>query len=210
MRIVFGQAYFSAVKFIRIFPLLLMLLFFAGSKNCIAQEQDSLTKKELRKIRKDSLFSLVHSPQKATLYSMVLPGLGQAYNRKYWKIPIVYAGFGTLLYFAINNRNEYIKYRQAYDYSTKGDKSFPINNDYVDRYESDQLLQGRDYYRRNLEFTYILTGLWYVLNIVDAAVDAHLYNYDINDDLTIRFKPVFDYAQNTPKIHPGVSLSFRF
>ncbi len=151
-----------------------------------------------------------HSPQKATLYSMVLPGLGQAYNKKYWKIPIVYAGFGALGYFAITNGNEYRKYRQAYDYVTQGDQSIPINNDYVNKYEPEQLAQGRDYYLRNLEFTYILTGLWYILNVVDAAVDAHLYDYSIEDDLGVRLEPVMDYATMRPNFHPGISLRFRF
>ncbi len=151
-----------------------------------------------------------HSPQKATLYSMVLPGLGQAYNKKYWKIPIVYAGFGALTYFVISNRNEYIKYRDAYDYVTKGDTAFPINNEYINKYAPDQLISGRDYYRRNLEFTYILTGLWYIMNILDATVDAHLYDYDISDDLSIRFGPVYDQAQFKPHFTPGVTLTFRF
>ncbi|MDZ7740238.1 MAG: DUF5683 domain-containing protein [Bacteroidota bacterium] len=151
-----------------------------------------------------------HSPQKATLYSLVLPGLGQAYNKKYWKIPIVYAGFGVLGYFAITNGNEYRKYRQAFDYVTQGDQSIPINNDYVDKYEPEQLAQGRDYYRRNLEFTYILTGFWYILNVVDAVVDAHLYYYSIDDDLGIRLEPVMDYANMQPNFHPGISLRFRF
>lgn len=150
-----------------------------------------------------------HSPQKATLYSMVLPGLGQAYNKKYWKIPIVYAGFGTLTYFIIFNRNEYLKYKQAYDYLTMGDKSIPLNNEYVDKYDAEQLAQGRDYYRRNLEFTYILSGLWYILNVVDAAVDAHLFNYDIEDDLSIRFKPVIDNSKFATRAMPSISLTWR-
>lgn len=151
-----------------------------------------------------------HSPHKATLYSMVLPGLGQAYNKKYWKIPIVYAGFGALTYFIISNRNEYVKYRDAYDYVTHGDTAFPINNEYINKYDPEQLISGRDYYRRNLEFTYILTGLWYIMNILDATVDAHLYDYDISDDLSIRLGPIYDQARFRPNFTPGITLTYRF
>ncbi|MFO7896381.1 MAG: DUF5683 domain-containing protein [Candidatus Cloacimonadales bacterium] len=153
---------------------------------------------------------IIHSPQRATLYSMVLPGLGQAYNKKYWKIPIVYAGFGVLGYFISMNRSEFVRYREAYDYLTIGDQSIPIDNEYAYKYTTDQLLQGRDYYRRNLEFTYILTGVWYLLNVLDAVVDAHLFDYDVSDDLSIRFKPVIENSRLNNKVIPSASLTFRF
>lgn len=153
---------------------------------------------------------LTHSPQRATLYSMVLPGLGQAYNQKYWKIPIVYAGFGVLGYFIVLYRSEFVKYREAYDYLTIGDQSIPIDNEYAYKYSTDQLVQGRDWYRRNMEFTYILTGVWYLLNVLDAVVDAHLFDYDVSDDLSIRFKPVIENSQLNSKVIPSASLTFRF
>ena len=186
---------------------LIFIFFVLSSLQLSAQQKDSIPNKITESA---DTATYKHSPQKATLYSMVLPGLGQAYNKKYWKIPVVYAGFGVLGYFAIMNGNEYRKYRQAYDYVTQGDQSIPIDNDYVDKYAPEQLAQGRDYYRRNLEFTYILTGFWYILNVVDAAVDAHLYNYSIDDDLEIRLKPVADYANLGSGFHPGITLNFRF
>jgi len=150
-----------------------------------------------------------HSPKKAALYSAILPGLGQAYNKKYWKIPIIYAGFGTLFYFISVNSKEYKKFRDAYDYVSSGDSSY-TDNDYVDKYSESSLLEGRNYYRSNLELTYILTGVLYLLNIIDATVDAHLFEYDISDKLSMRIEPSYnrDLIFNRPVT--GFKLSLKF
>ncbi len=134
----------------------------------------------------DTTVVKVHSPKRATLYSMVLPGLGQAYNRKYWKIPVIYTGIGGLLYMGIQNGNEYQKWHEAYLYKVN-QYTYPINNELIDKYDAAQLKSQSDYYRRNMELTYILGSLLYILNLVDATVDAHLFNYDISDDLSLRF-----------------------
>lgn len=150
-----------------------------------------------------------HSPNKAAIFSAVLPGLGQAYNKKYWKIPIVYAGFGVLAYFAISNRSEYKKYKEAYTYVVSGDSSH-IDNDYVWEYDEQQLLDGKNYHRRNMELSYILGGLWYLLNIVDASVDAHFFDYDVSDDLTIRLDPIVNYQWRDPRPVSGLKLTLKF
>lgn len=126
----------------------------------------------------------LHSPHKASVYSAILPGLGQAYNKKYWKIPIVYAGIGTLTYFAIVNRKEYLLAKEAFIY-VSNEEEYPTDNKYVGKYEANDLITIRDYYRRNTEVSWIFMGLWYVLNIVDATVDAHLFYYDISDELSV-------------------------
>jgi hypothetical protein len=144
----------------------------------------------------------VHSPTKAALFSAALPGLGQVYNKKYWKIPIIYAGFGVFAYFITNNHKEYVKYREAYDYVSSGDSTY-IDNDYAYKYNEDQLRDGKNYYRRNLEFTYILAGLWYILNILDATVDAHFFNFDIDDDLSLRIDPMIDNRNFLPSRNQG-------
>ncbi len=155
----------------------------------------------------------VHSPTKAALFSAALPGLGQAYNKKYWKIPIIYAGFGVFAYFITNNHQEYVKYREAYDYVTSGDSTY-INNEYAYKYNEDQLRDGKNYYRRNLEFTYILAGLWYILNILDATVDAHFFDFDINDDLSLRIDPMIDNRNFLPSSKQGsvngLTLTLKF
>lgn len=128
------------------------------------------------------------NPRKATLLSMALPGLGQAYNGKYWKIPIIYAGMGTTGYLALYNRSEYRKFKAAYQYKVFNLPGDPPN-EYASLYTTDQLRVQRDFYRRNMEFNYILTGLVYVLNILDATVDAHLSAFDISDDLSLQLAP---------------------
>ena len=133
----------------------------------------------------------LHSAHKATIYSLILPGLGQAYNKKYWKIPVIYAGFGALTYSFIINKNEMDEFTDAYKYVTNND-SFPTDNEYITRYpDPDDLLRGREFYRRRVELTVILSAAWYLLNVIDAAVDAHFFDYNISDDLTLRLDPVF-------------------
>ena len=139
----------------------------------------------------DTFLPEIHSAHKATIYSLILPGLGQAYNKKYWKIPVIYAGFGALAYnFKINN-DETKKFTEAYRYVINND-SFPTDNEYVTRYpNTSDLLRGRDFYRRRVELTVIFSTVWYLLNVIDAAVDAHFFDYDISDNLSLRFDPVF-------------------
>lgn len=182
--------------------LLLILVFLLGPgwpQSACAQEQTSA----------DSTLAKPHSPTKASIFSAVIPGLGQAYNKKYWKIPIVYAGFGVLAYFAISNRSEYKKYKEAYTYVASGDSSH-IDNDYVWEYDEQQLLDGKNYHRRNMELSYILGGLWYILNIVDASVDAHFFDYDVSNDLTIRLDPIVNYQWRDPRPVSGLKLTLKF
>jgi len=150
-----------------------------------------------------------HSPKKATFYSMLLPGLGQAYNKKYWKIPIIYAGFGVMAYFISFNSTEYHKFKASYDFEPSGTDTIPPN-DYYYRYDKDALSRGRDDYRRNLEFTYVITGIWYILNIVDASVDAHLFNYDISEDLSLKIEPVIHQPSFFAEPKPGIKITFNF
>lgn len=150
-----------------------------------------------------------HSPTKAAIYSAVLPGLGQGYNKKYWKIPIVYAGFGVITYFIITNTSEYNKYKEAFTYVANGDSTY-IDNDYVYKYDEQQLLDGKNYYRRNMEFSYIIGGLWYILNIVDASVDAHFFDYDISEDLSVRVDPVMYTRRDDRRTVSGLKLTLKF
>ena len=158
---------------------------------------------------KDTAVIKPHSPTKAAIYSAVLPGLGQGYNKKYWKIPIIYAGFGVITYFIVTNTREYKKYNEAYGYVASGDSSY-IDNDYVDKYDEQQLLDGKNYYRRNMELSYIIGGLLYFLNIIDASVDAHFFDYDVSDDLTLRVDPVMLHRRDDPRPVSGLKLTLKF
>ncbi len=129
-----------------------------------------------------------HSAKKATLYSTMLPGLGQAYNKKFWKIPIVYAGFGAMTYFFTINNSRYNKYKEALIIRNDGDES--TVDAYATQYPNQQaLLEYKDYYRRNRDLSVIGFALFYVLNIVDANVDANLYYFDVSDDLSLHWSP---------------------
>ena len=152
-----------------------------------------------------------HSPHKATIYSLALPGLGQAYNKKYWKIPIIYAGFGFLGYTIKTNHTEMKKFTEAYSYVSKGE-TYPTNNKYVAKYKNtDDLLRGRDFYRRKVELSIIWSAALYLLNVVDAAVDAHFFDYDVSDNLTLHIEPSVIPSQSPMVPHSnGIRLCINF
>ena len=150
-----------------------------------------------------------HSPVKATWMSAALPGLGQYYNEKYWKIPIIYAGFSTLAYFVIQNRYEYNRFKEAYAISVEISEGQVSDNYLVNNYTSSQLLNQREYYQSNLELSYILTGVFYLLQIVDATVDAHLYEFDMSDDLSIQLQPQWMPTEDGMKMAPGIGLTLK-
>ena len=152
-----------------------------------------------------------HSPKLATWLALI-PGAGQAYNRKYWKIPIVYAGFGVTIYFAVTNNNEYHLYRDAYDYQTgiKTDVSDKAKEEST-KYTADNLITLRDYYRRNMELSWIITAAWYIVQIIDANVDAHFFYYEISDDLTLHLEPQCVISNDlTYSNNIGVKLKLNF
>ncbi len=156
-----------------------------------------------------------HNPKKAAIFSAVLPGLGQAYNKKYWKIPIVYVGIGTIYYIADMNGDNYREFRDAYDYQ------MGINTDvseeaieYASKYSGSNLITLRDSYRRDMELSWIIMALWYGINIIDATVDAHFFEYDIGDDLTLKVEPViqsnFGETAYNFNYNTGISLKLKF
>ena len=129
------------------------------------------------------------SPAKAAFYSAVLPGLGQIYNKSYWKVPLVYAGIGRPIYFYIQNSKEYDRYMTAYKRRQQGytDDEFFYGGASADqpRVNNDGLRQGIQFYRRNKELSIIVTIGLYALNIIEANVDAHLKQFNVDEQLTI-------------------------
>jgi len=124
------------------------------------------------------------SAHKASILSAVIPGAGQVYNKKYWKVPIIYASLATSIYFIKDNQSKLKTYQDAYITRTNGGA-----DDYIDIYNDSQLLTIADYYERNRDVSYIIAAAVYLLNIVDASVDAHLFDFDISEDLSLKTTP---------------------
>lgn len=133
------------------------------------------------------------SPGRAAMLSATLPGLGQIYNERYWKVPIIYAGFGTLVYFIDFNNSNYRQWREAWIARVDGN---PNTVDDFPLYSDGELERAMNFYRRNLEITYMLTAALYLLNILDASVDAHLMTFDVGEDITMGLEPMSFPAQN--------------
>lgn len=167
----------------------------------------------------------IHSPHKATFYSAIFPGLGQVYNKKYWKLPLVYGAIGGLGYAIHFNSTNYVKYKNAYrDFLIRdpGNRSYlkvlPVNltaedveNPGVLADWFEQALENkREYYRRYRDLSYIGMAAVYVLNMIDATVDAHFYNFDVSDDLSMKVQPVImDYNPVTGNTI-GIQMALNF
>jgi len=148
-------------------------------------------------------------PKTAGFYSAVLPGLGQAYNGRYWKIPIIYGAFGTVGYFIGWNNNKYQQYRNAYLLK----KSFPVeelDDPLAIEISEDNLKRGLDYYRRNRDLLMILLVGVYVLQVLDAHIDAHLMEFDVTEDLTFRIEPGFESQSLWTSRQYGLKLTLNF
>ena len=159
-----------------------------------------------------------HSPKKATIMSACLPGLGQIYNRKWWKVPIIYAGIGGIGYKSLSNHREYISCLNAYKYKSDPEGySGPLTQhekDLAERYGKEQLQAYKESYRHDFELYTIILAAWYGLNIIDACVDGHLYNYDISDDLSFSIDPMLStergFYPNAPLAQAGLSFKLTF
>ncbi len=128
------------------------------------------------------------NPKKAGLYSAMLPGAGQAYNKQYWKIPVIYAGVAAAGYFYFFNRDKYRLYRSAYISRIDND---PATTDaFVNLYSTGSLKQLQDGFKRYLDLTVLFTALGYTIQVLDAIAFAHLRNFDISPDLSLRIQPV--------------------
>jgi hypothetical protein len=162
---------------------------------------------DLEKANGPTQKTLKLNPTKAGLYSAVLPGLGQVYNKKYWKVPIVLGAVGTGVGIAIWNDNQYRKYREYYIAKLNG-----TPNEFVDTHpwlDKNALGNVQDRAKRQRDYAIAISGLIYILNIVDAVVDAHLYESRRDPDLTLNPTMVQDqYGTAPPKT--GISLSYRF
>lgn len=148
-----------------------------------------------------------HSPKRATIYSAILPGMGQVYNKQAWKIPIIYALGATTTYIAINNYQNSIKFKNEYFNRLDG-KTSELLSDYQ-TYSDESILSLHQAYNKNFQLGIIITGAVYLLNIVDAMVYGHLFDFEINEDLGASIRPFAtpSFGCFSPSI--GMSLSIR-
>ena len=157
----------------------------------------------------------VSQVKKATTLSTICPGAGQIYNKSYWRVPIVIGGMASTIYTIDWNNRGYKRFKTAYalriDYDKNPDK-YPNGaaDEFRGAYSATFLKNLKDSYRRNRDLCILLTAGVYILQIVDAHVDAHLQDYDISDDLTMNLEPYFDYSPVGSKPLMGVNMSLKF
>ncbi|RZJ55212.1 MAG: hypothetical protein EOO45_29820 [Flavobacterium sp.] len=145
-----------------------------------------------------------NAPARAAFYSAVLPGLGQVYNKKYWKVPIVYGGMGLSYYYYNFNNKEYHRYRDAYRDKLAGRE---VTGELAN-IDNDRLIRAQRFHQRNRDLSLLITVGIYILNIVDANVDAHLKQFNVNENLSVR--PGMQQNQIDYKHNVGLTLSYEF
>lgn len=146
--------------------------------------QDSFRAKEVKPQKFEP------KPKKAGMYSAILPGSGQFYNRQYWKVPAIYVGAAAAGYFINFNLTNYQKYRKAYYTRIDNDPTTVDTDIETKKYTTENLKQLQDQYRKWLDMTVLLTALGYTVQVIDAIASAHLKNFDISRDISLRIQPV--------------------
>lgn len=148
-------------------------------------------------------------PSKAAFYSAILPGLGQAYNKRYWKVPIVWGAIGAGVYFYVRNDKQFDRYRSAYKRRLAGfkdDEFYGAGN--TPLISEDGLRRAQDQFRRNKEMSLLITFGLYALNIIDANVDAHLLQFNVDENLSLSPHYQYNEMENTSDL--GLTLNFKF
>lgn len=161
----------------------------------------------------------VSNVKKATTLACIFPGAGQVFNKSYWKVPFVVGGFAAMIYCIDWNNRGYQRFKKAYgllaDYNLHPEE-YPNGptDEFRGRYSADFIRNLRNNYRRNRDLCLILSGALYILQIIDAHVDAHLQDYDVSDDLSMNLEPMVDLAyspmrqSNRPVF--GFNMNFKF
>lgn len=192
------------------------------------QEQDSIPKTEIDSLQahladkgvviKDSVsfkkakkeFNPL-APSKAAFYSAVIPGLGQIYNKRYWKVPIVWGAIGGSAYMYIYNNDQYQRFRTAFKRRQAGFTDDEFNGEgTLPLFDEDDLEYQQERFQNDRDLWLVAAIGLYALNIVDANVDAHLKQFNIDDDLSIDFEPYLDFNQITNSPNYGMALIIKF
>lgn len=189
------------------------ILLFAVSVSCFAQESDTLSigkmdsSLKIQETKSNSEYNPL-APSKAAFYSAVLPGLGQAYNKRYWKIPIVYGGIVAGIYFYKQQDADYNRFRNAYKRRLAGFKDDEFygsgNEPFI---SNDRLINAQRSAQKNKSVSLMVAIGFYLLNIVDANVDAHLQQYEVREDLSLQ--PSIDVNPLNNQTQYGLVLKYR-
>lgn len=181
-----------------------------NAQNTVAEKDTVDLKKEIT-VKK-------HIPGKATAYSAVLPGLGQIYNKRWWKVPVIYGGFGALGYYINRYNQHYLDYKRGYIEYTDDDPTTVFYKEIYPEYNFDDadmstvknsFSLGIESYRRQRDLFIIITAGFYLLNVMDANIDAHFLDFDISEDLTFNFEPVFvDPITNSVILGGQLAITF--
>jgi hypothetical protein len=176
----------------------------------VLEKNDSIyTGKNNTQAARDSIEKRMHrNYHRATLYSAILPGAGQVYNKKYWKVPIIYAALGISAYAFFYNKSWYNKCQYALTVTIDGGDINTVDPElkpFVTANDQNGIITYRDSFRKNQDYSVLFFLLFYGLNIVDATVDAHLKDFNVNSDLSFKVKPMF-----IPGANPvgGITLAF--
>ena len=157
------------------------------------------------------------APSKAAFYSAVLPGLGQIYNKRYWKVPLVYGAIGTGVYLYTYSNDQYRRFRDAFKrrragfiddefYDLNGSGIVPGNPDFTDS----DLQDAQERFQRDRDLALLVTIGLYALNIIDANVDSHLRQFNVDEDLSLDFRPYLEYHPITADPNYGIALYIKF
>lgn len=179
--------------------ILLFLLF--GLTSIFAQEKKQIIAVDT--LKSETIDPL--RPAKAAFYSAIFPGLGQIYNKKYWKLPLVYGAIGTSAYFYFDSQKNYNIYRDEYKNRLAGNTS---DSEYLSRLSESQLITAQKQFQRNRDLSALFVVGFYILNIIDANIDAALSQFNVSEKLA--FKPAINRNTLTSKDDFGVALNYSF
>jgi hypothetical protein len=178
---------------------IVLFIFLIGNAIVFSQEKTATVLSAKDTVKSNDIDPL--TPAKAAFYSAILPGLGQAYNKKYWKIPIVYIAIGVPMYYYLDSNQKYNQYRDAYKRRLEG-----FTDDEFSYLDESRLIAGQKFYQRNRDLSALFVVGFYVLNIIDANVDAALIQFNVNENLSVR--P--DLYRNDVTFKTNVGLTFNY
>lgn len=179
--------------------------------NLSRRERRRLAREQEPAVYKDSArIALERMTTVAVRRSAILPGWGQITNKKWWKVPIIYGGVVGLIISYDVAQSGYKEYLEEAQYRAVNNDQY-LNEKFAD-YNTEFIIQGKDFYRRNRDLTYLLAGGLYALNLIDAYIDAKMFRYDISDDLSFKFNPLVEqplgtFASRRPLIGLKMSIT---